>query len=194
MAKQLWLNLVMEKKFNMRYFFIICLTLFSSCLFSQKKYIKPNINISGNREIIELNSFAYINGCLKIWSPKKTDSLFSHKLVNGDYNYGMSRRWEEPVNVCLIYGYEWRLPTISELELISKSVISNLSFSNFGNDYFLSSTTRIEEQFPYEGDYKKMYTSILRIDKGYGKEEYHEHFGRTASEDRYKVVCVKTLK
>ena len=62
-----------------------CLILSSSCLFSQKKYIKPNINISGNREIIDLNNFAYINGCLKIWSPKKTDSLFSHKLVNGDF-------------------------------------------------------------------------------------------------------------
>jgi hypothetical protein len=106
----------------------------------------------------------------------------------------MSRRWEPPVNVCLIYGSEWRLPTISELTLISESVIANKSSANFGEDYFLSSTTKIEDEFPYDGDKKKMYTKLLRIDKGYDKEEYHEHFGRRASEDRYKVVCVKSLK
>jgi len=183
----------MQKNISMKYFITICFIITSTGLFSQKKYIKPNINISGNREIIELSSFAYINGFLKIWSPKKTDSLFSHKLVNGDFNYGMSKRWEEPVNVCIIYGSEWRLPTISELTLISESVIANKSSANFGEDYFLSSTTKIEDEFPYDGDYKKMYTKLLRIDKGYDKEEYHEHVGIRASEVRYKVVCVKSL-
>lgn len=178
----------------MKYLITLSLIFSNLILFGQKKYIKANLNLPGNREIIELNNFAYINGSLKIWSPKKTDSLFSHKLVNGDFNYGMSRRWEEPVNVCLIYGYEWRLPSITELKLISESVIQNKSYANFGDDYFLSSTTRIEDEFPYDGDYKKMYTSLLRIDNGYGKEEYHEHFGRRPFEDRYKVVCVKTLK
>jgi len=192
MVKLLQQLLLMAKKNNMKSILSTFFIFFSVLCFSQNKYVKPNINIIGSREIIELNGIAYINSCLKIWSPQRTDSLFSHKLVNGDYNYGISRRWEEPVNVCLIYGNEWRLPTIEELELIDKSVIKNHNLKNFGSEYFLSSTTSIKDAFPYEGDYKDMKTYTRKF--GYGNDEvYHEHFGRRNSEIRYKVVCVKSL-